>query len=291
MAQWQPLPESTRPELRLLIEELRHLKQSSGLSLAGLAARTTYSKSAWHRYLHGDNLPPRDAVDAFGALGGAEHHARLLELWDLAVRPPRPRIETPGNPGNPAGPAGTAGPADLAGTVGPARPVRPAGPVTRPAPATPVTTLAAPPSPEPPPASPARRTHLRTFTIAAALALIGSAAWAAVPHASHATSHATPTPAAPAASACGGAGCQGADPARSACRSDARTQSALTTASYAVKLRFSPSCDTIWSEVRSSSTGADTESPMLVAPDPRQAEACAEVGRTMLCTGHTQAGP
>ena len=30
VAQWRPLPESTRPETRLLIEELRHLKQTIG---------------------------------------------------------------------------------------------------------------------------------------------------------------------------------------------------------------------------------------------------------------------
>ncbi len=250
MAQWRPLPETTRPELRLLTEELRHLKQTSGLSLAGLAARTTYSKSAWHRYLNGDNLPPRDAVDAFGALGGAEHHARLLELWDRATRPP----ELP-----PALPQG----------------LPPAPPPPRPEAAPAPLSLAAPRP---------RRTHHRTLTVAAALALVGSAAWAAIPHTREAT------PAAPVPSACQGASCQGDDPARTSCRSDARTQSALKTASYAVKLRFSPSCDTIWSEVRNSSTGARTESPMLVAPDPRQAEACAEVNHKMLCTGDVPPG-
>ncbi|MFE4856231.1 DUF2690 domain-containing protein [Streptomyces sp. NPDC056670] len=236
MAQWRPLPDSTRPELRLLIEELRHLKQTSGLSLAGLAARTAYSKSAWHRYLNGDNLPPRDAVDAFGTLGGAEHHARLLELWDRATRPPAPP---------------------------------PPRPEAAPAPAA---------APRP------RRTHHRTVTVAAALALVGGAAWAAIPHLRETA------PAAPAPSACQGASCQGDDPARTSCRTDARTQSALKTASYAVKLRFSPSCDTIWSEVRNSSTGARTESPMLVASDPRQAEACAEVNHKMLCTGGVPPG-
>ncbi|MFI6049600.1 helix-turn-helix domain-containing protein [Streptomyces violascens] len=232
MAQWRQLSESTRPELRLLVEELRHLKQTSGLSLAGLATRTAYSKSAWHRYLNGDNLPPRDAVDAFGALGGAEHHAHLLELWERAVRPPR---------------------------------------------------LTSPLQPEPelPDAQSARRPHRRTLTVAAALALVTSAAWAALPH-PHETA-----PGAPAPTACQGASCQGDAPSASPCRTDARTQSALTTASYAVKLRYSPSCDTIWSEVRNSSTGTDTESPMLLAPDPQQAEACAEVDHHMLCTGDT----
>ncbi|MFI6683123.1 DUF2690 domain-containing protein [Streptomyces sp. NPDC050485] len=243
MAQWRELPESTRPEARLLIEELRHLKQTMGLSLAGLATRTAYSKSAWHRYLNGDNFPPRSAVDAFGALGGPEHHDRLLDLWDLAVRPPEP-VATP-------------------------EPVTPAQPEAP----------HAAEAPQAPPAPPSRRTRRRTVTVAAALALVGSAAWAAVPH----SPDASPAPAAP--PACQGASCQGADPAVSPCRTDARTQSALTTASYAVKLRYSPSCDTIWSEVRNSSTGTDTESPMLVAPDPKEAEACAEVAHKMLCTG------
>ncbi|MEV5945465.1 DUF2690 domain-containing protein [Streptomyces sp. NPDC051993] len=242
MAQWRPLPESTRPETRLLIEELRHLKQSMGLSLAGLAPRTAYSKSAWHRYLNGDNFPPRSAVDAFGALAGPEQHARLLALWDQAVRPPEPVAPPPPPPPSAEAPAL--------------------------------------PAPAPP-----RRPQRRTVTIAAALALVGSAAWAAVPHGP------TPSPAPAASPACRGASCQGADPAVSPCRTDARTQSALTTASYAVKLRYSPSCDTIWSEVRNSSTGTDTESPMLVAPDPKEAEACAEVGHKMLCTGDVEPSP
>ncbi|MFE3687062.1 helix-turn-helix domain-containing protein, partial [Streptomyces sp. NPDC059095] len=126
MAQWRPLPETTRPELRLLTEELRHLKQTSGLSLAGLAARTAYSKSAWHRYLNGDNVPPRDAVDAFGALGGAEHHARLLELWDRATRPsalPPPRPEAGPGPGGGVSPppAPTRGPGPPPPRAAPAR--------------------------------------------------------------------------------------------------------------------------------------------------------------------------
>ncbi|MEU3371405.1 DUF2690 domain-containing protein [Streptomyces sp. NPDC006660] len=224
MAQWRPLPESTRPERRLLIEELRHLKQTAGLSLAGLGARTAYSKSAWHRYLNGDGLPPRDAVDALGALGGAEQHARLLELWDRAARPPEPP------------------PPVVAGS----------GSVPR-----------------------RRLRHRRTVTVAAALALVGSATWAAAAH------RAGP---APAPAACRGASCEGADPDASPCRTDARTQSSVTTASYAVRLRFSPSCDTVWSEVRDSATGADAESPMLVAPDPGAAEACADLTHARLCT-------
>ncbi|MFD1657574.1 DUF2690 domain-containing protein [Streptomyces caeni] len=66
---------------------LRGLKERTGLSLAALAARTPYSKSAWHRYLHGVQRPPRSAVEALAALAGADP-APLLALWEAAERAP-----------------------------------------------------------------------------------------------------------------------------------------------------------------------------------------------------------
>lgn len=72
-------------------------------------------------------------------------------------------------------------------------------------------------------------------------------------------------------------------------------------------LRFSPSCATVWSEVRTRTGGAREisirsdqdelsaaypgdpsdgySSPMLAASSPRGAEACAKVGGTSACTG------
>ncbi|MEV6840713.1 XRE family transcriptional regulator [Streptomyces sp. NPDC051133] len=74
--------ESTTPD-EPLVAELRELKDRTGLSLAALAARTPYSKSAWHRYLSGGTLPPRQAVEALCALAGADPEA-VLTLWDTA---------------------------------------------------------------------------------------------------------------------------------------------------------------------------------------------------------------
>ncbi|WP_143663574.1 helix-turn-helix transcriptional regulator, partial [Streptomyces sp. NRRL B-24085] len=48
-----PLPDSLPREARHLVEQLRHLKDRTGLSLAELARRTAYSKSSWQRYLSG----------------------------------------------------------------------------------------------------------------------------------------------------------------------------------------------------------------------------------------------
>ncbi|MGW2934543.1 DUF2690 domain-containing protein [Streptomyces sp. NPDC001156] len=78
-----PPPQTDGP----FVTELRDLKERTGLSLAALAARTPYSKSAWHRYLNGAQRPPRSAVEALALLAGADP-APLLALWETADRPP-----------------------------------------------------------------------------------------------------------------------------------------------------------------------------------------------------------
>ncbi|WP_373453336.1 helix-turn-helix domain-containing protein [Streptomyces sp. XY006] len=83
MTRWRPLPEALPREARHLVEQLRSLKDRTGLSLAELARRTAYSKSSWQRYLSGAKQPPRGAVQALCRVAGAEQ-ARLLALWDLA---------------------------------------------------------------------------------------------------------------------------------------------------------------------------------------------------------------
>ncbi|MFF4753669.1 helix-turn-helix domain-containing protein [Streptomyces sp. NPDC002514] len=85
MAEWKPLPDTLEPDARALVEQLRRLKDRSGLSLAALAERTLHSKSSWERYLNGKSAPPRQAVDALGRLVGADP-ARLAAQWELAAR-------------------------------------------------------------------------------------------------------------------------------------------------------------------------------------------------------------
>ncbi|KOU71817.1 hypothetical protein ADK57_10555 [Streptomyces sp. MMG1533] len=83
MTRWRPLPDALPREARHLVEQLRGLKDRTGLSLAELARRTAYSKSSWQRYLSGTKQPPRGAVQALCRVAGADP-ARLLALWDLA---------------------------------------------------------------------------------------------------------------------------------------------------------------------------------------------------------------
>ncbi|MFD8835094.1 helix-turn-helix domain-containing protein [Streptomyces griseofuscus] len=87
---------STAPDESLVVT-LRELKDRTGLSLAALAARTPYSKSAWHRYLSGGKRPPRPAVEALCRLAEADATA-VLALWEAAEEPapPEPPEERPG---------------------------------------------------------------------------------------------------------------------------------------------------------------------------------------------------
>ncbi|MFI1363584.1 XRE family transcriptional regulator [Streptomyces griseochromogenes] len=79
---------STTPDEPLVVR-LRELRERTGLSLAALAARTPYSKSAWHRYLTGTQRPPRPAVVALTRLAGADP-APVVALWEAADDPPAP---------------------------------------------------------------------------------------------------------------------------------------------------------------------------------------------------------
>ncbi|MGI5457229.1 helix-turn-helix domain-containing protein [Streptomyces sp. CA-249302] len=99
MGGWQPLPDDLSPEVRNFVEQLRLLKDRTGLSLVSLGARTAYSKSSWHRYLNGTQPPPRQAVAALCRIAGLDgaDAERYAVRWELAVqawpRPPKPADE------------------------------------------------------------------------------------------------------------------------------------------------------------------------------------------------------
>ncbi|CAM5695515.1 helix-turn-helix domain-containing protein [Streptomyces aurantiogriseus] len=107
MSTWQPLPDDLPSEVRHFVEQLRQLKDGTGLSLAALGARTAYSKSSWQRYLNAVQPPPRQAVAALcrvAGLAGADAERHCVR-WELAVEAwPRPAP-----PPTDAGAAGAAG--------------------------------------------------------------------------------------------------------------------------------------------------------------------------------------
>ncbi|MFS4093723.1 DUF2690 domain-containing protein [Streptomyces sp. AF1A] len=248
---------STTPDEPLVLR-LRELKDRTGLSLAALAARTPYSKSAWHRYLSGGKRPPRPAVEALCRLAGADPGV-VLALWDTAE-------------------------------------------------------AAAPPGPRQEPAPARRRWRLPAWLPVSALALFGAATAVAAAVALSGRPGSAPAAGTPAAvPRCHGASCQGELPDASACARDAQTRSTVADASYAVRLRYSPSCGTAWSEVKVRSPRArevsvraggnvltasypadDTagvSSPMVSVSSPRGVEACAEVDGKLACTGLDADGP
>ncbi|MEU4039813.1 helix-turn-helix domain-containing protein [Streptomyces collinus] len=242
-------PEGPATPDESLTARLRELKDGTGLSLAALAARTPYSKSAWHRYLTGAKRPPRPAVEALSRLAGVDP-APVLALWEAAEPPPAPR----------------------------------------------------------PPNGPERARRPRWLPLSA-LALLASAA--AVTAAVMVTGRSgAPAPAAQTlvtVPRCHARSCQGRLPDASVCARDARTTSSVADPDYDVLLRYSPTCGTAWSQVRTHSaparevsvraghdvlsasypagdTTGDT-SPMLAVRSPRGVEACAEVDDQLACTG------
>jgi len=94
MGAWQSLPEELPPEVRHFVDQLRLLKDRTGLSLVALGARTAYSKSSWQRYLNATQPPPRQAVVALCRVVGEEPE-RFLVRWELAVQAwPREPVQT-----------------------------------------------------------------------------------------------------------------------------------------------------------------------------------------------------
>ncbi|TLS44494.1 peptidoglycan-binding protein [Streptomyces montanus] len=83
MARWKELSDSLDQRERQLVVQLRRLKDRSGLSLAALAAKTTYSSSSWERWLNGKNPVPRGAVTELARVCGTEP-TRLLVLHEVA---------------------------------------------------------------------------------------------------------------------------------------------------------------------------------------------------------------
>ncbi|MFE5139731.1 helix-turn-helix domain-containing protein [Streptomyces fagopyri] len=88
MGAWQPLPEELPAEVRHFVEQVRLLKDGTGLSLVALGARTAYSKSSWQRYLNATQPPPRQAVAALCRVAGLPdaEAERFGVRWELAVR-------------------------------------------------------------------------------------------------------------------------------------------------------------------------------------------------------------
>lgn len=83
MGEWEPLADRTPVDVRRLATQLRRMKDRSGLTLPGLAARTAQSAEAWGAYLAAEKVPPLAAVEVLAQASGADY-ARVTALWKQA---------------------------------------------------------------------------------------------------------------------------------------------------------------------------------------------------------------
>ncbi|MFI5798810.1 helix-turn-helix domain-containing protein [Streptomyces sp. NPDC051677] len=223
MTRPDPSPESAR-----LAAGLRELKERTGLSLAGLAAKTTFSKSSWERYLNGRTLPPRPAVQELCRLAG-EPAGRYLALRDLA------QSEWSDDP-----------PKDPTRTT------------------TSTSTSTEPPSsPEGATAAPGQRGATAVAVLVSVSALVFGAVVLTLLLLPHGSETAGPS-ASPSASAtgplCRGAACEGKDPLLMRCGPSPETLAEHVTATGAsVQLRYSSMCGATWVRMWGTRIGDEVE--------------------------------
>ncbi|MEU9700781.1 DUF2690 domain-containing protein [Streptomyces sp. NPDC047981] len=98
MPRWQALPDELDPRVREFADRLRRLVDRSGLSVAAVADRTGYSRTAWERYLDGRLLAPKGAVLALAEVTGTDP-GRLTAERERAERAWKGSEQGPGGAG------------------------------------------------------------------------------------------------------------------------------------------------------------------------------------------------
>jgi len=213
------------PERARLAAALRELRARTGLSLAVLAGKTSFSKSSWERYLNGKTLPPRPAVQELCRLAG-ERDGRCLALWEIAESEWSGRATEVAHTGTPS---------------------------QRPSPSS-----APEQKPDPPPAAhEGTRAGHRGLTAVAVLASVCAVAAGGVTVAlfllprqdADPRSSAGPSPAAT-GPRCQGAACEGKNPTQMICAAAPDTLASHRTATGArMELRHSEECGTSWARM------------------------------------------
>ncbi|MEU6232433.1 DUF2690 domain-containing protein [Kitasatospora sp. NPDC047058] len=81
---WKHLPDELSAPARRLTEELRAVKDATGLSLSELATRTHYSRASWERWLNGKRVVTEQALEALIKAVDCDGPA-LRALWASAA--------------------------------------------------------------------------------------------------------------------------------------------------------------------------------------------------------------
>ncbi|MFE6054760.1 DUF2690 domain-containing protein [Kitasatospora sp. NPDC056446] len=227
---WKELPEQLSEPARLLVEELRAIKDTAGLSLSELAARTHYSRASWERWLNGKRVLTEQALEAL--IGTVDcDAAELRRRWRQAVEPVADRADR-ADDGETADGTAAEEPADPAAADDPTdEPARPAW-WRRPA----VLVSAA--------------VLLALLLVPAGLRFSrhdGQASAADAP--SPAVPSAKPAPSTPGSPACQALGCAHKDPKTTDCGKDARTLQTQVVGQVVVYLRYSRTCQAAWAAI------------------------------------------
>ncbi|MEU3562051.1 DUF2690 domain-containing protein [Kitasatospora sp. NPDC006786] len=275
---WKQLPEELSEPARRLAEELRAIKDTAGLSLSELAARTHYSRASWERWLNGKRVVTEQALDAL--VGTVDCDAAALRaLWRRAVAGPEAAAPVTGpDTGSGAGVGANAGAgaavAEERDGRGPQRPAvadEPPGPEEPAAesPAPEETTAPEPAAGEAPvtgqESGPAPlvwwRRPAALLSGAAVLALLlvlvglrisrhdGQASAADRPAATADAGTSPSAKPAPGAPACQAVGCAHKDPKTTGCGKDARTLQTQVIGKVVVYLRYSQTCRAAWAAI------------------------------------------
>ncbi|MGV9264341.1 DUF2690 domain-containing protein [Kitasatospora sp. NPDC003701] len=316
---WKQLPDDLSVPAKRLTEELRAVKDATGLSLSELASRTHYSRASWERWLNGKRIITEQALDAL--TGAVECDGPTLRaLWEQTAADAQDAAgagpEAVGPDADATGPD-TDAVSDAAGPVaGPVADADAAGGV-EPDGAEPDGTE--PDDTEPDDTEPAglravrwwRRPVALLCCAAAAAVLVvlagvhysrdGGTEPAAVAQPAVSSTTASPARTAPATPSCQAMGCAHKDPKATGCGADARTLLTGNIGKVVVYLRYSDRCQAAWAAITEgapndystiTSSGGETEtalihwgydnySAMVNAADP---------AATFQVCGHTPAG-
>jgi hypothetical protein len=237
-----------------LAAALRELRSRTGLSMAALATKTTFSKSSWERYLNGKTLPPRQAVEDLCRLAG-EPEGRCLALWEIAESECSGRATEVPRTGTAAGTATETGRRAGAGPItGTMASLSWQPSATSPLSPPPSASGSPAPAPAPQGVTPVGHRHAAAVAVLASVCAVAmggvAVALALLPRPNGEPQSSLTATASVTGPHCRGAGCDGRNPMRMRCAAAPDTVASLRTAGGAwMELRHSPECGTSWARM------------------------------------------
>ncbi len=260
---WRPISDDVRGNSRRLTEELRAIKDRSGLSLTQIGARTHYSKASWERWFNGKRLITEQALESLAI--AVDENARLLKpLLEQALHETESDDPWPADPAQAVAapvaaapePPTSAHPTSAHPTDAKAADVEAAD--VEPADVEPADVKPAEPKPARTKAAdvkPSRwRRHLRTALVSAFSALIGAAvgAYVVAPGAASGAQAPSATSTLP---PCAGSGCSGRDPQSTGCVKDDKTLITGHVGTIVIYLHYSARCHAAWGALTNAEPG------------------------------------